>query len=146
MASSTASSTGSVASANGRARTRRPKDPVRRRLAFAVVMVLIGSFLPWIYTALGSVSGARGAGLWTFYAATLGLAAALVPLRKLAAAQAALFAAVAVGLPLWQVLHLLRLVGAEGWFPGPGLVMVFGGGVLAGTAAWRLLREPAPTG
>jgi hypothetical protein len=69
-----------------------------------------------------------------------------VPLRRLAAAQAALFAAVAVALPVWQLAHLLRLVGVEGWFPGPGLVMVFGGGVLAGTAAWRLLREPAPVG
>lgn len=106
-------------------------------------MVVLGSFMPWVDTAVGSVSGARGAGLWTFYAAMLGLAAALIPSRRVAAVQAAVFAAVAVVLPLWQVLRLLRLVGTEGWSPGPGLVLVFGGGVLAATAAVQLFRPPA---
>lgn len=109
-------------------------------------MVAFGSFLPWIDTALGSISGARGAGLWTFYAAMLGLAAVLVPprMRRAAAVQAAIFAAVAMALPAWQVIHLLTLAGASGWLPGPGLVLVFGGGVLAATAALSLFR-PAPT-
>ena len=101
-------------------------------------MVLIGSFLPWIDTAVGSVSGARGGGLWTFYAAMLGLAAVLIPLRRVAAAQAAAFAGVAVAIPVWQVAHLLALVGTGGWVPGPGLVLVLGGGVLAAAAAVQL--------
>ncbi|WP_435746084.1 hypothetical protein [Nocardioides sp. SYSU DS0663] len=124
-------------------RTRRRPDPARRRLAGAVAMVLLGSFLPWVDTAVGSVSGARGAGLWTSYAAMLGLAGALVPLRRLAAVQAAVFAAVALLVPAWQVVHLLGLVGTEGWVPGPGLVLVLGGGVLAATAAAQLFRAPA---
>ena len=70
-------------------------------------MVLFGSFLPWIDTAVGSVSGARGAGLWTFYAAMLGLAAALIPMRRVAAVQAMIFAGVALLVPAWQVVHLL---------------------------------------
>jgi hypothetical protein len=123
-------------------RTRRV-DPAKRRLAGAVAMVFFGSFLPWIDTAVGSVSGARGAGLWTFYAAMVGLAGTLVPVRRLAAVQAAIFAAVALLVPAWQVVHLLDLVGTDGWVPGPGLVLVIGGGVLAAAAAVQLFRPPA---
>ncbi|GAB3026127.1 hypothetical protein GCM10011376_12510 [Nocardioides flavus (ex Wang et al. 2016)] len=108
-------------------------------------MVAFGSFLPWIDTAVGSVSGARGAGLWTFYAAMLGLAGAIVPLRRVAAVQAAVFAGVALVVPLWQVVHLLTLVGTDGWVPGPGLVLVLGGGVLAAAATAQLFRPSATT-
>lgn len=132
----------SEATATRPARTRRRADPGKRRLAGASAMVLFGSFLPWIDTAVGSVSGARGAGIWTFYAAMLGLAGALIPLRRAAAVQAAIFAAVAVLIPVWQVVHLLSRVGTQGWLPGPGLVMVLGGGVLAATAAAQLFRPP----
>lgn len=104
-------------------------------------MVLFGSFMPWVDTAAGSVSGARGAGLWTFYAATLGLAGALVSSRLLATLQAGLLALAATGLPVWQVVHLLNLVGRDGWVPGPGLVLTFGGGVLAAKACYSLWRE-----
>lgn len=101
-------------------------------------MVAVGSFLPWLDTALGQVNGVRGAGLWTFYAAMLGLAAALVPIRGLALVQGAVMALAAMALPVWQVVHILRLVGTEGWMPGPGLVVVFGGGVLATVALRRM--------
>jgi len=101
-------------------------------------MVAFGSFLPWIDTPLGQISGARGAGLWTFYVAMLGLAGALVPIRRMALVQGAFMAVVAVGLPVWQVVHILSLVGTSGWMPGPGLVLVFGGGVLAAVAVRRM--------
>ena len=101
-------------------------------------MVVLGSFMPWIATPVGSVSGATGAGLWTFYAAMLGFAAVLVPLRALAVGQGAIFALVAIGIPVWQVVHVLSLVGTAGWRPGPGLVLVFGGGVLAAVATRRI--------
>jgi hypothetical protein len=134
-----------AATARSEVRTRRRPDPAKRRLAGAVAMVAFGSFLPWIDTAVGSVSGARGAGLWTFYAAMLGLAGALVPMRRVAAVQAAVFAVVAVAVPVWQVVHLLTLVGMNGWVPGPGLVLVLGGGVLGASAAAQLFRPPATT-
>ena len=102
-------------------------------------MAGLGAFLPWVYTGIGAVSGARGAGLWVFYAAALGLAGALVPSRRLAALQATVLAVAAVGLAVWQVLHLLSLVGLQGWLPGPGLVLALGGGVLAAAAARSLL-------
>lgn len=113
----------------------------RRRVGLAVVMVFVGSFLPWLDTGVGAISGLRGPGLWTFYAAMIGLAAAFVPLRRLAALQAGLMAVVCVGLPVWQLARALRLLGTAGWLPGPGVVLVFGGGVLAGVAAWQLWQE-----
>lgn len=127
----------------GAARERRTL-PGRGKLFGAVAMVAIGSFMPWIDTAAGQVSGAGGAGLWTFYAALLGLAAALVPIRTLRLVQGAVFAVVAVGLPVWQVVHLLSLVGTSGWLPGPGLVLVVGGGCLAAVAVREMYAAPEP--
>lgn len=118
---------------------RRGMAPGKKPLLGAAVMVMLGSFMPWVDTAVGSVSGARGPGLWTFYAAMLGFAGVMVPLRRVAGAQAAVLGLVSVALPTWQVVHLLGLVGSAGWRPGPGLVLVFGGGVVALVAAWRLL-------
>lgn len=118
-------------------------DPQRKRLGLAVLMVVVGSFLPWIDTAIGSVSGARGPGLWTFYASMVGLAGALVPSRRIAGIQGALMALVCVALPVWQLFRALNLLGTAGWLPGPGIVLVFGGGVLAGAAARGLLAQPA---
>ena len=112
-------------------------------------MVLFGAFLPWVATGAGNVAGIRGAGLWTLYAAALGIAGAIIRHPRFAAAHAAVLALGAVGLPLWQVLHLSSLVGFSGWIPGPGLVLTFGGGVLAAVAAvtlWRAPREERPTG
>ena len=120
---------------------RRGAHPAKRLLLGASVMVMFGSFLPWIDTPIGSISGTRGAGLWNFYAAMLGFAAVMVPLRRLAMAQAAVLSAAAIGLATWQVVHLLSLVGTAGWRPGPGIVLVIGGGVAAGAAAYRLRRE-----
>lgn len=117
--------------------------PDRRRLMFAAGMALFGAFLPWVLTSLGNISGARGAGLWVAYAAMLGLAGALVPMRRVAAVQGAILAAVAIGLPLWQIVHLLGLVGTGGWLPGPGLVLCLGAGVLAAVASRGILRSPA---
>ncbi|QZY29368.1 hypothetical protein [Nocardioides coralli] len=123
-----------------RATGRQPR-PGRRQLLGGVAMVALGSFMPWLDTAVGTVSGVRGAGLWTFYAAMLGLAGALVPSRRLAIAQGSLLALVAVALPVWQVVHVLGLVGTAGWMPGPGLVLVFGGGVVAAVAVRKMVTH-----
>lgn len=104
-------------------------------------MILVGAFLPWISSGAGNVLGIRGAGLWTMYASFLGLAAAFVRAPRVVAVHAAILAVVAVGLSLWQVVHLLTLVGFAGWMPGAGLVLTLGGGVVAGVASVRLWRE-----
>jgi hypothetical protein len=126
----------------GRATARR--HPANRRLLVAALLILVGAFLPWLATGAGNVSGVRGAGLWTMYAAVLGVAGALVRSPRPAAIHAAVLAVVALVLPLWQVVHLVGLVGFAGWIPGPGLVMTAGGGVLAASAAHTLFRASAP--
>ncbi|GAB2728345.1 hypothetical protein GCM10027273_03980 [Nocardioides pakistanensis] len=103
-------------------------------------MVLVGAFLPWLYTPLGTVTGLRGPGLWTMYAAFLGIAGAILRSPRLAGGHAAVMAAAAILLPLWQLGHLISKVGFGGWMPGAGLVMTLGAGVLAATAAVSLLR------
>ena len=130
--------------ARGRTAARRPSVPGRRQLLGAVAMVAVGSFMPWIDTAVGPVSGARGPGLWTFYAAMLGLAGVLVPIRSLAVVQGAVLALTAMALPVWQLVHVFGLVGTGGWIPGPGLVLVLGGGVLAAVGAHRMSRAEWP--
>lgn len=125
-------------------RTRTPVHPGRKRLGAAVAMVMLGSFMPWISTGLGNVSGAGGPGIWTFYASLLGLGAALLPFRRIGALQAAILSGVAIGLPVWQLVRVFDKVGFGGWMPGPGLVLVLGGGVLAGVAAAQLYRQHSP--
>jgi hypothetical protein len=111
----------------------------QKPLLGASVMVILGAFLPWLYTsAVGPVSALTGAGIWAFYAGMLGFAGAMVPWRVPAMVQAGVMAVAAVGLAVWQLVHMLSLVGTQGWLPGPGLVMVLGGGVLAAAAAHRL--------
>ena len=136
-------SNGSSAPSSSRPVVRRKADPGRRQLLIASLMVILGSFMPWISTSLGSISGIRGPGLWTFYFSMLGIAGVLIPWRRVAGVQALLFAGVAVALPVWQLVRLYRLVQFQGWMPGPGLVLVFGGGVLAAVAARKLLAPPA---
>lgn len=104
-------------------------------------MILVGAFLPWVTTGVGNFAGIRGAGLWTMYAAFLGVAGTIIPWQRVAAGHAAVLAAVAVALPVWQVVRMLSLVGTVGWMPGPGLVLTFGGGVLAGVAAVSMFRD-----
>lgn len=119
---------------------RRPRSRSSRHLLGASVMVLLGAFLPWVYTGAGTIAGVRGAGLWTMYAAVLGVAGAIIRSYRIAAVHAFVLAAVAVALPAWQVAHLLSKVGFAGWMPGVGIVLTIGGGVLAGFAGLNLWR------
>lgn len=121
--------------------------PGQRRLLLASVLLILGGWLPWLYTFAGTVSGIRGAGLYIFYAGLLALAGALLPPRlcTLALVQAVLVAVPGVVLPVWQVVRMLTLVGTQGWAPGPGLVMTFAGGVLCAIAARDLHRSRQAT-
>ena len=119
-------------------RTRRRKMPGQMRLLAASAMIIVGAFLPWLYTPVGTITGMRGPGLWTATVGVLALAGALVPVRVLAILQAAAAAALCVVLPVWQFLNVFTKVGMAGWMPGPGLVLTLAGGALAGVAAWQL--------
>lgn len=115
----------------------RTRLPGQGRLLLAAGMMILGGWLPWVYTQLGPVSGAVGGGLWVFYAGLVVLAGGLLPghLRTLIVVQSILCGALAVGLVIWQVVHLLSLVGTGGWLPGPGLVLSGFGGILCLIAA-----------
>lgn len=133
-----ASDTASGAAPAVRVRRSRLVGPGRRTLAVAAVLAMVGALLPWVRTRVGDFSGLAGPGVWTFYAASLGLAGALVRSRGLALAQAAVFALVALGLPAWQTVRLLDrglALGGDGWVPGVGLVLTVCGGLLALRAA-----------
>ena len=114
--------------------------PGQGQMLWASLMIAVGSFLPWISTAFGNIAGTtgQGAGYWTFIAAMLGVSGALMPWRKVAIVHAGIVAVAATMLPVWQVLHLVGLVGFTGWMPGIGLVLVFFGGLFVGRAAWTL--------
>lgn len=120
--------------------TRRRKLPGQKRMLAGSVMMLVGAFLPWLYTPLGNFTGMNGPGLWTATVAMIALAGALVPIRMLAVVQGAIAAGVAMVIPLWQFWHVFSQVGMAGWMPGPGLLLTFVGGLLCGIAAWQLLH------
>lgn len=121
-------------------RARRGMMPGQKRMLAGSVMMLVGAFVPWLYTPLGNVSGMAGPGLWTATVGMIALAGALVPLRMLAVVQGFIAAAVAMFIPLWQFWHVFSQVGMAGWMPGPGLLLTFVGGLLCAIAARQLMR------
>jgi hypothetical protein len=101
----------------------------------------VASFLPWVDTAFGSFSGMAGAGLYTFYAAVLGIAGGLMPWRRLALGHAVLVTATAVLLPAWQISSLVGRGLGGGWVPGTGILLALASGSLAARATWHLARR-----
>ena len=124
--------------------TRRRLHPAQKLLLMAAAGVIVGSFMPWVSLNMGAeFGGFTGAGLYTFYIGVLGLGGGLVPVRVLAVLQGLIMGTVAVALPVWQVVRLLRLVGFSGWFPGTGLIIVFASGCLALLATYRIWHDAA---
>lgn len=117
--------------------------PAQSRLLLASLGIGVGSFLPWVDTAFGNFTGMAGPGVWTLYAAILGIAGALVRRGRLAAVHAAATGAVAVILPVWQGLRLLGTCGGGACAPSTGLVLVLIGGGIA-LAQVRALWRSAP--
>jgi hypothetical protein len=132
----TSSPAGSPASAT------RPRWPYaghgQQTLLWASILITVGAFLPWLMTSFGTFGGMRGAGSWTVFAGVIGIGASLMRSRRLVLLHAVGIAALAIALPLWQVVHLLGTVGVRGWLPGIGLIMTFGGGVAIARAALEL--------
>lgn len=117
--------------------------PAQGRLLLASLAIGVGSFLPWVDTAFGNFTGMAGPGVWTLYAAILGIAGALVRRGRLAAVHAAATGFVAVVLPAWQGLRLLDTCGGGACAPSTGLVLVLIGGGVA-LAQVRALWTSAP--
>lgn len=121
------------------AATRRRKHPGQKRMLIATIALLLAAVLPWLYTGIGAIRAFNGPGIIIFYAAFVALASGLIPWRRVAAVQGLLVAAVAIILPVWQLVHIWRLVGFEGWTPGPGIVLSFAGAGLCLIGARELL-------
>lgn len=117
----------------------RPRWPYagagQQTLLWASILITVGAFLPWLMTSLGTFSGMRGAGSWTVFAGVIGIGASLMRSRRLVLLHAVGIAAIAIALPLWQVVHLIGRVGLRGWLPGIGLIMTFAGGIAIARAA-----------
>lgn len=109
--------------------------PGQQTLLWASVLILVGAFLPWLMTGVGTFTGMRGAGTWTVFAGAIGIGASLIRRPRLVFLHAIGIAAAAILLPLWQVIHMLGLVGMRGWLPGIGLIMTLGGGIAIARAA-----------
>lgn len=126
--------------------------PGQKRMLWATMALFLGAFLPWLYTGIGAIRAFNGPGIFIFYAAFVALAAALIPWHRVAAAQGFVVAAVAAALPVWQLLHVWRLVGFGGWMPGPGIVLSLAGAALCFIGARELLTlteaspDAAPVG
>lgn len=117
----------------------RPRWPYvghgQQTLLWASVLIMVGAFLPWLMTGLGTFTGMRGAGSWTVFAGAVGIGASLMRRRRVVLLHAVGIAAIAIALPLWQLAHVLMLAGLGGWLPGIGLLMTLGGGIAIARAA-----------
>lgn len=117
----------------------------QKTLLAGALLIAFGSFLPWVSTPFGNLSGMAGPGLWTFSLGVAGVAGSLLHRRRIALAHALVAGSCAVALTAWQVVHLLLISGrTAAWgavVPSTGLLLVLGGGVLALRAAWRLHSE-----
>lgn len=133
--------TGDAVAATSPAATR-PRWPYaghgQQTLLWASILITVGAFLPWLMTSVGTFGGMRGAGSWTVFAGVIGIGAALMRSRRLVLLHAVGIATIAIALPVWQVVHLVGMVGLRGWLPGIGLIMTFGGGVAVARAALEL--------
>ncbi|WP_046469349.1 hypothetical protein [Allosalinactinospora lopnorensis] len=133
-----------MSSLNGSAATpaRRILHPGSGWLLAGGLLMIIGSFTPWVSTPLGNLSGMAGPGLWVLCAGTIAMAGALLPYRRIALLHALVPAVAAGGLVVWQLARLVQLSSAtESWgklLPGIGLVLVAGGAVLLLRAAHRM--------
>lgn len=112
--------------------------PGQQTLLWASILITVGAFLPWLMTSFGTFSGMRGAGTWTVFAGVIGIGASLMRRRRAVLVHAVGIAAIAIALPVWQVVHLLGTVGVRGWLPGIGLLMTLVGGVAIARATGEL--------
>lgn len=129
---STTAPTSSAPADRSTARPRWPyAGPGQKHLLLASLAIGIGSFLPWVDTVAGSFTGLAGPGVWTLYAAVLGLAGAMLRRPRVAAAHAAVTGVVAIAMPAWQGLRLLELCPGGACAPGLGLLVVAVAGVTA---------------
>lgn len=104
-------------------------------------MTLTAALLPWVTTSFTTFWGLDGPGRWTLYAGFLGLAGAILRRPRLVTIHAAVLAAVAIGLPSWQMARLAALCPLGGCLPSIGLLLTGLAGAMALRATWLAVGE-----
>ncbi|MEM9131924.1 MAG: hypothetical protein AAF962_03510 [Actinomycetota bacterium] len=104
--------------------------PKQRLLLLLAAGIIIGAFLPWLETPVGTYRAWAGPGQYLFYAGVIGFAGGLVPIRMAAVIQGAIMSAVAITLPVWQILKIFSAVRLDGWVPGIGMILILGCGIM----------------
>lgn len=111
-------------------------------LLLGALLMVLGSFLPWVSTPVGNLSGMSGPGLWTLSLGTVGVAGGFLRRRRIVLAHALAAGVCGVGLSAWQLARLAHISATTAsWgaaVPGTGLLLVLAGGILAMRGAWRL--------
>jgi hypothetical protein len=107
-------------------RSRRPVLPGRGLLGVAAVVTIVAAFLPWVDSAWGTFGGMSGPGRVTFYAGFIGMAGALHRRPAWLVWHAALLAAAALSVPIWQTVRLVAVCPPLACIPTAGLLLTFG--------------------
>jgi hypothetical protein len=109
-------------------------------MLLAAIGIFLGTALPWALVLREALWGSPQALTWTISAGFATLAAALVPVRALALASAALGGGIASYLAIWQTARILdRCPLSLDCLPGPGLGLLLVGGLAALYQAGRPL-------
>jgi hypothetical protein len=106
--------------------------PTQLWVTLGLLMVVIGSFLPWWQTFLGTRWGLDTYGIWTVWAASVGLVGAMSTRRALFELLPALAAVIAMGVVVWVGLDGVSACrpasdGSTPCQPGMGLVLTGAG-------------------
>lgn len=137
----------------GMAQSTQGKAPARARprwpyvgqpqllLAIAAPATMIASFLPWLDTGMGSISGAVAGGLYTFYAGLVAFPGVIWRSPRVVACHLLLLAVVDIAVPGWRFAWALRRLPGfgEAWLPSPGMLLLFVSGAVATYAFVKLV-------
>ncbi|CAN5543303.1 hypothetical protein BH20ACT23_BH20ACT23_08700 [soil metagenome] len=115
--------------------------PPQKWLLIAGITMLIGSVLPWVLVLGQSLRAAPLAMSWALWAGLMTLAAASIRWRMIAAFSALLGGGGALYLAVWQSTTLLKACLSTQCLPGPGVMLLFGAGILGLLQATKLFRD-----
>lgn len=115
--------------------------PPQKRLLIAGISMWVGALLPWVLVLGQSLRAAPLAMSWALWAGLMTLAAASVRWRTIAALSAALGGGGALYLAIWQSTTLFKACLSTDCLPGPGVMLLFGAGILGLLQALKLFRD-----
>ena len=115
--------------------------PPQKRLLIAGITMWVGAVLPWVLVLGQSLRAAPLAMSWALWAGLMTLAAASVRWRMIAALSALLGGGGALYLAVWQSTTLFKACLSTNCLPGPGVMLLFGAGILGLLQALTLFKD-----